>query len=378
MDKTLKDVLSDDFWIMPATPEFVSEGIPYITSKNIKCGKIDFSKINYISQDDFKTISRNRPIQIGDILISMIGTLGEIAEVTVDDGKFYGQNMFLIRLDEKQINKRYFFNFFNSNRVKRDLTSKMNQSTQKYLKANHIEDLIIPVLAMDEQKEIAEKLDTLQSIITHRRQQLSKLDQLVKARFVEMFGKSNFPKITISELVEKRISSAKKDFEQHDIIKYIDISSINNQQNIMTGYTEYILSEAPSRAQQHIIKNDIVISTVRPNLRNVAITIYNDDNLVASSGFCVLRAIKCLPSYLMAIVCSNEFTETMSKLVTGANYPAIKNSDILKYIVSLPPIELQTQFADFVTQTEKIKSKVKESIDKSQTLFDSLMQEYFG
>ena len=123
----------------------------------------------------------------------------------------------------------------------------------------------------------------------------------------------------------------------------------------MTGYTEYILSEAPSRAQQHIKKGDIVISTVRPNLRNVAMTEFEDDNLVASSGFCVLRASKCLPEYLLAIVCSDKFTDDMTKVVTGANYPAIKDSDIMGYYVSKPPMELQVQFATFVHQVDKSK-----------------------
>lgn len=112
MVKSVKEVLSDDFWIMPATPEYKAEGIPYITSKNIKNGVIDFGNVNYISEEDYESISKNRPIKIGDILISMIGTLGETAEVTDKDGKFYGQNMFLVRLNNEAVNKRYFLNFF--------------------------------------------------------------------------------------------------------------------------------------------------------------------------------------------------------------------------------------------------------------------------
>lgn len=159
----------------------------------------------------------------------------------------------------------------------------------------------------------------------------------------------------ISELVSGKVSSVKKVFAPEDEIKYIDISSIDNKRNIMTGYTEYVLNEAPSRAQQHIKKGDIVISTVRPNLRNVAMTTFKDDNLVASSGFCVLRAKKCLPEYLLAIACSDKFTDDMTKVVTGANYPAIKDSDVMSYQVAMPPMELHEQFADFVKQVDKSK-----------------------
>ena len=170
----------------------------------------------------------------------------------------------------------------------------------------------------------------------------------------------------------------KKVFLPTDTIKYIDISSIDNKRNIMTGFTEYVLEDAPSRAQQHIRKGDIVVSTVRPNLKNVAIAGYDYDNLVASSGFCVLRAEKCLPSYLMAVVCSDDFTDAMTKVVTGANYPAIKDSDVKNYVVPNPPVELQEQFATFVEQTDKSKLAVQQGLQELEILKKSLMQQYFG
>ena len=193
MSQRVKDILVDDFWIMPATPEYKDDGIPYITSKNIKNGIIDFTKVNYISQEAYNSISRNRPILVGDILISMIGTLGETAEVKESYGSFYGQNMFLVRINENKVTKRYFLDFFKSSSVKRALEGKQNQSTQKYLKANHIEDLTIPMLKLDEQKLIAEQLDKLSYIIKLRTDELKKLDELIKARFVEMFGDKGYP-----------------------------------------------------------------------------------------------------------------------------------------------------------------------------------------
>ena len=237
---------------------------------------------------------------------------------------------------------------------------------------------LLPEHTKEEQEKIAFQLSEVDSLITARREQLAKLDELVKSRFIELFEGKGFPEITIGELVADRVSSVKKVFLHTDTIKYIDISSIDNKRNVMTGYTEYILKDAPSRAQQHIRKGDIVVSTVRPNLKNVAIAGYDYDNLVASSGFCVLRAEKCLPSYLMAVVCSDDFTDAMTKVVTGANYPAIKDSDVRNYVAPNPPIELQEQFAAFVEQTDKSKLAVQESLEKLELLKKALMQKYFG
>ncbi|MCI7221798.1 MAG: restriction endonuclease subunit S, partial [Erysipelotrichaceae bacterium] len=232
---------------------------------------------------------------------------------------------------------------------------------------------------IEEQNYRISVLDKCKLLIKHREDELKKLDDLIKARFVEMFDERRYKKVPLSELANNKVSTAKKDFAPDDIIKYIDISSIDNSNNQMTGYTEYVLKDAPSRAQQHIIKNDIVVSTVRPNLRNVALTPYEFENLVASSGFCILRAKENIrPEYIKAIVCSDDFTNKMTEVTTGANYPAIHDSDVMSYMAPNPPIEIQSEFADFVKQVDKSKSEVQRSLDETQKLFDSLMQEYFG
>lgn len=168
--KTLEEVLVDKFWIMPATPKFNDNGeIPYITSKNISGGNIDFERVKHISRDDFLSISKNRPILKGDFLISMIGTIGEIARVKCLDPDFYGQNMYLIRLNEELLHPRYFLHFFDSPRMKFYFKSVKNNSGQGYLKANNIDGLSIPLPSIDEQQKIAfilDKFDTLTNSIT--------------------------------------------------------------------------------------------------------------------------------------------------------------------------------------------------------------------
>lgn len=168
--KTLEEVLVDKFWIMPATPKFDDNGeIPYVTSKNISGGNIDFERVKHISRDDFLSISKNRPILKGDFLISMIGTIGEIARVKCLDPDFYGQNMYLIRLNEELLHPRYFLHFFDSPRMKFYFKSVKNNSGQGYLKANNIDGLSIPLPSIDEQQKIAfilDKFDTLTNSIT--------------------------------------------------------------------------------------------------------------------------------------------------------------------------------------------------------------------
>lgn len=171
--KLLEQLVVDKFWIMPATPKFnEGETIPYITSKNIKGGHISFDKTKFISREDYIELSRNRPILAGDFLISMIGTIGEVAVVKESDLAFYGQNMYLIRLDETVIMSRYFWHFFDSPRMKSHFQAVKNNSGQGYLKANNIDKLEIPIPCPDNpekslaiQAEIVRILDGFNALI---------------------------------------------------------------------------------------------------------------------------------------------------------------------------------------------------------------------
>ena len=152
---TVKEVLNSSFWLMPATPKFKDSGVIYITSKNLKNGVIDFSDVKYISESDYEKVSANRPVYPGDILISMIGTIGQIAVVEDDAPDFYGQNIYLLRLNDERINRRFFCEFIRADSTQSIFQGTRNGSTQSYLKANHIEDLNIQLPRIQVQEQFA-------------------------------------------------------------------------------------------------------------------------------------------------------------------------------------------------------------------------------
>ena len=362
----------------PSQADIVSNGdVPFVNAGHLNGRDISFDEMNYISQEKFNQLNSGKFIE-GDILYCLRGSLGKKGVVRNNINGAIASSLVIIRPDTEKVNVDYLMFALDSPSIMEQLVKANNGSSQPNLSAASVREYCIDLPESSIQEEIVAKLSKVRKIIDARQQELQALDDLIKARFVEMFGNEKYPQTNISELVSGKVPSVKKDFSPEDTIKYIDISSIDNKQNVMTGYTEYVVKDAPSRAQQHIKRGDIVISTVRPNLRNVAITPYYDSNLVASSGFCVLRAEKCLPEYLMAIVTSDKFTDDMTKVVTGANYPAIKDSDVMNYQVALPPMELQKQFAEFCKQIDKSKVVVQKALDEAQLLFDSLMQQYFG
>ena len=270
----------------------------------------------------------------------------------------------------------YSLMFYNVDKI-------VNGATRQKLNQKQLRQMLVPKRTKSKQLEIVRQLKTIERIIENKGAQLTDYDQLIKSRFVEMFGdifngKSNYPTVKISDVVIPKIERAKKDFNSDDEIKYVDISSVDNEKNIIIGYSDYLMKDAPSRAQQHVRKNDIVISTVRPNLNNVAKVSDDYSNIVASSGFCVLRASKVEPNFLFALVSMQSFADYLASLTTGANYPAVNDKDILNFEIPNAPFEEQTKFSDFIKQVDKLKFEVQKSLDETKKLFDSLMQEYFG
>lgn len=249
-----------------------------------------------------------------------------------------------------------------------------------------LKSLKISIPPLPEQSRIVEELDQLSNIIEKKRQQLSELDNLAQSIFYDMFGdpvtnEKGWEVKKLGEVCEpkSKIIRANKQYLSKDKIRYIDISSIDNSCNTITHTNIMNFGDAPSRAQQIVLIGDVLVSLVRPNLRNIALISYDYDDLVASTGFCVLRTIEIINSYyLLYCVLGENFTDYLMERTSGANYPAVREEDIKGYDLCIPPLSLQQLFAQKIEAIEKEKELIKQSIKETEELFNSRMDYYFG
>lgn len=178
---------------------------------------------------------------------------------------------------------------------------------------------------------------------------------------------------------KKDIKRANKCFQKEDAIRYIDISSVDNTSNAIASYSDYIFQDAPSRAQQVVENDDIVLSLVRPNLKNIAIVKDSYENMVASSGFCVLRVNKIIDNrYLFYIVTSPTYTEYLLKNVSGANYPAVTEEIVKKWEFPLPPLSEQQSIVAELDKINEIIDLKKAQLKDLDLLAQSIFYDMFG
>lgn len=353
-------------------PDYWNGNIPWVKISNIN-GKYVTTYDETITELGLKNSSA-KLFEKETILYTIFATLGRVGILQFDATT--NQAIAGIKIKDNSISTDYLYYYLRS--LESYVKDIGNGAAQQNINQTILKNFAVPVISKEKQNQICSKLENIENVLLKKQHDLASLDELIKSRFIEMFENKGFELLPIKELVDIKKISAKKKFNSDEAIKYIDISSIDNERNVIKGYTNYLMKDAPSRAQQCLKKNDILISTVRPNLKNIAI--FKDDDLyyVGSSGFCILRAKNVNSDYLKYVVLDDKFTNAMADLTTGASYPAIRDDDVLNYLMINAPIELQNKFADFVQQIDKSKFIVQKEIKDLQELLDKKMDEYFG
>ena len=356
--------------------------IPILRANNIKNGKINYDELVYVKKSKIK---ESQILKKGDILICTSSgskeLVGKSAMFQADILCSFGAFCKVIRANN--INNLYLNNYFQSPKYKKDIKKSSTGANINNLKDSDFDNLTINLVSENEQKDVSNELNKIIELIDLKNNLKDKLKKLIFAQYNYMFNniydnQKNFERKKIADLVEKNVSKLKSTYSEGQIINYVDISSIDREKNIIKGTTKYKVGEEPSRAQQCLEVNDILMATVRPNLKNIAVLTKKYDNPIGTSGFCVLRCRNCKKNWLLYSILTNEFTNSMNKKTTGASYPAIKNSDILDFEIPVPPIELQNKFENFVEDVNSISKQLDNSIQKMENLLEIRMNNYFN
>ncbi len=246
------------------------------------------------------------------------------------------------------------------------------------VKWEHLKNYEFDLPDMDKQRELATLLWSMDDTKKSYQKLISATDELVKSQFVEMFYGKGYPVKKIGDVIEKKIDRVAKIFEKSDEIQYLDISSIDNSSKMVTGLTPYVLKDAPSRAQYVLKQGDIMYSTVRPNLQNIAVNPYSDDNVVGSTGFCVLRCTGVTTGYMWGVINSVPFTESMINQASGANYPAVTDKVVHAYEIPIPPLEEQAAYEQLVNQSDKSKFELEQALAELTATYKRIIAENLG
>ena len=161
---------------------------------------------------------------------------------------------------------------------------------------------------------------------------------------------------------------------------YVDIAGIDRTLKAIVEHQTLMGIDAPSRARKIIRKDDVLVSTVRPNLNAVAMVPACLDSQIASTGFCVLRPNRdCVePRYLFYWAITSTFVDALTSRVRGANYPAVSDRDVKEVTIPLPPLSEQRRIVDLLDQADSLRRLRGEADAKASHILSALFIRMFG
>ena len=261
----------------------------------------------------------------------------------------------------------------------KEIENRTSFVTVKHLSAKELNRLEIDIPDYRVQISISGTLTKIENIIFTRQQQLQKLDELVKARFVEMFGDCK-SRVSMNELCSIITDGTHQPPRfQESGIPFIFVSNLVG--NVVTYNAEKFISEdtyAELYKRTPIEIGDLLLSTVGSYGHPAVVT--EDRKFLFQRHIAYLKPRHNMVNsfYLHSALLAPDGQRQIEEKVKGIAQKTLNLSEIKKIVVPLPTIEEQNQFEKFVNQTDKSKVAVQKSLDEAQLLFDSLMQQYFG
>ena len=357
--------------------------IPWVKISDIR-GKCLQNTEEFITENGLQNSSA-KIFPKGTILYSIFATLGETCILDLDAAT--NQAIAGLTIKNDNVYREYLYYYLVS--LKSEINSLGRGVAQNNINLSILRNLSVPLPPLEEQRKIAVILDKISGLIAGRRQQLDKLDELVKSRFIELFGdpKSNpkgYPICRLSEHIEF-LTSGSRGWAQYCVDNgsewFITIKNVKDC-HISTDNMQPINAPNNSEAKRtKVQEGDLLISITADLGRSGVVT-----KGIADHGAYINQHLTCIrlnkeilnPLYVAFFMESpagrEQFeSKNQSAVKAGLNFNSINSLQLY-----VPPMDEQSTFVKFVAQTDKSKLAIQKSLEKLETLKKALMQEYFG
>lgn len=240
----------------------------------------------------------------------------------------------------------------------------------------------------EQQETIVIVLSKIDELLELNKCQLKKLDELIKSRFVEMFGRikindKGWNIVALKKIADIRGRVGWKGYKKDDLREsgplVLGATHLTNNGDLDLSAPVYLSREKYEESPEIVLqKNDLIFTQRGNTIGKVGLVAEDIGEATINPCVLIIRPINVNHLYLKTYFIMDDTKDDMWMLNSGSAQPMITQKGIGEYHLILPPIEFQNQFADFVTKVEQQKTTVQKSIDKLETLKKSLMQEYFG
>ena len=367
--------------------KYIENGIRIIRIANVQKGYIEDNAPAFYPIDSAGL--EKYMLEEDDLLMSLTGNVGRVALLQKEMlPAALNQRVACLRLKTDRITKGFLFHILNSDFFEKNCVQSSNGVAQKNMSTEWLKDYEIPLYSIEEQLKITEVLDKARKIIASRNNELSALDEIIRARFVEMFGDPEenpfgWNKVPLSDVIisaNNGMARRGNDENGNIVMRLVELQD---------GYIDYsnpnriILKD--NEKKRYLLKDkDFLFARVNGNPDNVGrCAVFHDIGEEVYHNDHIIRVHfndKLLEGTFASALLNSDYgkRQLKSQLKTSAGQYTVSQDGIGAIITILPSMDKQNEFADFVRATDKSKAVVQKSLEETQLLFDSLMQKYFG
>ena len=350
--------------------QYTTEGVKLLNVANLVDGKVDLSTSDrYISEEEAYGKYKHFLCNEGDFVIASSGIKVEYIDKKmgfIDKSMLpLCMNTSTIRfrvLDENQLRIRYFMYYLKSQHFKGQLFRYITGSAQLNYGPSHLKKMVMPLIDLVKQDEIIACMDKIQSIIEMRQQELDELDNLVKARFVEMFGDPvhnpyGWNKTELKELADLKIGPFGSLLHKEDYIEgghaLVNPSHIVDGRIIIDSKLTVSEDKYEELSAYHLKVGDVVMGR-RGEMGRCAVV--EEEGLLCGTGSLLIRPKgKVTADYIQKIISYPTFKKTIDDMAVGQTMPNLNVPIVSGFRIIMPPIEVQNSYYDFVAQVDKSK-----------------------
>ena len=373
--------------VVGSTPNRFQGTKKYVSTGAVATTEIDESEVVEVSYED-RPSRANLTAEAGDILFAkMQGTRKTLLLDSETEENIYSTGFYAVRANPEKITTECLYYLVDSELFLAQKDKNCSGATQKAITNSGLAKIEIRVPHLSEQAVLTEKLRSLTQLIADRKKQLELFDEVIKSRFIEMFGEPESNPLHWAMLpLEKCLTVlggyAFKSEEFKTLgVPVLRIGNINT--GVFTPINMVYWAEDDALERYQVLPGDLVISLTgtvgKDDYGNVCILgnaypLYylNQRNAKLILGESLNK------HYLSELLKFSQIKKKLTGISRGVRQANISNRDILNLVVPIPPIDLQTQFATFVEQVDKSKFEIQQSLEKLETLKKALMQKYFG
>ena len=360
------------------------DSVILLRANNIDEGKINFDDVVYV---DKSKVPDEQYLKVGDVLICASSgskqLVGKAASVDFDSPCTFGAFCKAVRPNNNVAD--YLGKYFQSGVYRRKISEVAIGANINNIRNEHIDSLELPIYEPAQTNKIVEKIGLLQNIIDNRKCELSKLDELIKARFVELFGDpvcnpKGWDKTALSLEAEIKIGPFGSLLHKEDYIT--GGHALINPSHIIEGKIApdndlTISDEKYAELAAYQLKEGDVVMGRRGEMGRCAVV--DRPGLLCGTGSLLIRSNGDLSAdYIQKIISFPSFKRTIEDMAVGQTMPNLNVPIVSDFQIIKPPKKVQDEYYTFVEQVDKSKVAVQKALVEVQMLFDSLMQEYFG